>query len=90
MWLNKIVAAIPQSSAAILVNKALTRLERAEKGKIQVLMQVHDSLAGQFHKEDTTAIQRIKSYMELTIPYKDPLVIPAEIKTSPISYGNCK
>lgn len=90
MWLNKIVAAIPQSSAAILVNKALTRLERAEKGKIQVLLQVHDSLAGQFHKEDTTAIQRIKSYMELTIPYKDPLVIPAEIKTSPISYGNCK
>ena len=91
MWLNKIVAAIPQSSAAILVNKALTRLERAEKGKnIQVLLQVHDSLAGQFRKEDTTAIQRIKSYMELTIPYKDPLIIPADIKTSPISYGNCK
>lgn len=90
MWMNKIVAAIPQSSAAILVNKALTKLEQTEKGKIQVLLQVHDSLAGQFKATDTTALQRIKSYMELTIPYDDPLVIPAEIKTSSISYGNCK
>jgi hypothetical protein len=57
---------------------------------IMALMQVHDSLAGIFHKDDFTAIQRIKSYMELEIPYKDPLIIPADIKTSAISYGDCK
>lgn len=89
MFLNKMVAAIPQSSAAILVNKALCALEEHEQGDIQVLLQVHDSLAGQFNKDDVTAIQRIKQYMEILIPYKDPLVIPAQIKTSLLSYGDC-
>jgi DNA polymerase I-like protein with 3'-5' exonuclease and polymerase domains len=91
MWLNKMVAVLPQSSAAILVNKAWVTLEREEKGKnIQVLLQTHDSLSGQFKHEDKTATQRIKQYMEIEIPYKDKLIIPAQIKTSPISYGNCK
>jgi DNA polymerase I-like protein with 3'-5' exonuclease and polymerase domains len=90
MWLNKVVAAIPQSSAAILVNKALCELERVEQGKnIQVLLQVHDSLAGQARKSDTGAIERILGYMAVEIPYKDKLVIPAALKTSSISYGNC-
>ena len=90
MWLNKVVAAIPQSSAAILVNKALCELERVEQGKnIQVLLQVHDSLAGQFKISDTTAIERILRYMAVEIPYKDKLVIPAALKTSSISYGDC-
>lgn len=90
MWLNKVVAAIPQSSAAILVNKALVQLEKVEQGKnIQVLLQVHDSLAGVYLKEDKTAIERIKSYLEIPIPYKDTLIIPANIKTSAKSYGDC-
>jgi len=89
MYLNKMVAAVPQSSAGILVNKALCNLEENEKGKIQVLMQVHDSLAGIYHKDDVTALDRIKGYLEMEIPYKDKLVIPAQIKTSNISYGDC-
>ncbi len=99
MWLNKMVAAVPQSSAGILVNKALCNLETEEKrlaisgtikNPIQVLLQVHDSLAGIYHKDDITALTRIKSYMELTIPYEnDPLTIPAAIKVSSISYGDC-
>lgn len=90
MWLNKVVAAIPQSSAAILVNKALCELERVEQGKnIQVLLQTHDSLSGQYLKTDNTALLRIKNYMELEIPYKDVLKIPAALKTSSISYGDC-
>jgi len=89
MYLNKAVAAVPQSSAGILVNKALCNLEESEKGKIQVLMQVHDSLAGIYHKDDITALARIKGYLEMEIPYKDKLIIPAQIKTSNISYGDC-
>lgn len=91
MYLNKMVAAVPQSSAAILVNKALCALEEEERKRedgIQVLLQVHDSISGIFHKDDKTAVARIKDYMELTIPYNDPLVIPAAIKTSTISYGD--
>lgn len=89
MWMNKIVAAVPQSSAAILVNKGLCNLEKNEQGKIQVLLQVHDSLAGQFKASDVTAPDRIKSYMEIEIPYADKLVIPAQLKVSPLSYGAC-
>jgi len=90
MYLNKVVAAVPQSSAAILVNKAICTLEGEEKGKIQTLLQVHDSIAGQFHRDDTTALDRIRKYMEIEIPYKDPLIIPADIKTSNLSYGDAK
>lgn len=89
MYLNKIVAAVPQSSAGILVNKALCNLEETEKGQIQILLQVHDSMAGIFKKEDITAVTRIKQYMEMPIPYADPLVIPVNIKTSEVSYGDC-
>ena len=90
-WLNKMVASVPQSSAAILVNKGIVNLEREERGKIQTLLQVHDSIAGQFHKDDTTAPERIKKYMEIEIPYpNDPLIIPAALKTSTNSYGDCQ
>jgi DNA polymerase I-like protein with 3'-5' exonuclease and polymerase domains len=94
MYLNKMVAAVPQSSAGTLVNKALVRMEESEQqrnsSKILPLLQVHDSIAGIYHKDDTTALERIKGYLELTIPYKDPLVIPAAIKTSSLSYGDCR
>lgn len=92
MWRNKMVAWQPQSEAGILVNKALCNLEENEKHRkngIQVRLQVHDSLSGLFHKDDTTAIERIKGYMEIVVPYDDPLVIPAAVKTSNVSYGKC-
>lgn len=89
LWSNKMIAAVPQSSAAILVNKAICNLEAVEQGKIQVLLQTHDSISGQFYKDDTTAVERIIKSMEITVPYKDPLVIPAAVKCSAVSYGDC-
>jgi hypothetical protein len=56
---------------------------------IQVLMQVHDSAAGQFLTTDLTAKERIVKHMSVPI-YNKTLIIPAEIKTSEISYGDCK
>jgi DNA polymerase I-like protein with 3'-5' exonuclease and polymerase domains len=91
MWLNKLVAWQPQSSLAILVNKALVTLETVEKGKnIQTKLQTHDSLTGQFLKIDLMAPKRIKNYLEIEIPYKDKLIIPADVKISELSYGDCK
>ena len=92
MYMNKMVASPIQGAAGILVNKALCNLEENEQKRvngIQVRLQVHDSIGGVIHREDTTAIARIKEYMEIVVPYKDPLIIPAAIKTSPISYGKC-
>lgn len=92
-WENKVVAWIGQSSTACLVNKALVNLVKHERmcdDKIYVLLQTHDSLSGIFKKEDTTAPERIKKYMELQVDYPDPLVIKANVLTSELSYGDCK
>lgn len=90
MWRNKMVAWQPQSSAGILVNKAICRMEEAEKGgTIRTVMQVHDSAVILFKEEDTTAIKRILEYFTIKLPYKDPLSIPADIKCSYKSYGDC-
>jgi hypothetical protein len=91
MWLNKLVAWKPQSELGILVNKALVKLEATEQGKnIQTKLQTHDSLSGQFLVTDVTAPKRIKNYLEIEIPFKDKLIIPADVKISALSYGDCK
>lgn len=57
---------------------------------IEVLMQVHDSLAGQFptHKADECK-KKILELSKIIIPYDDPLVIPTGIGTSEITWGEC-
>jgi DNA polymerase I-like protein with 3'-5' exonuclease and polymerase domains len=89
MWRNKMVAWQPQASAAILVNKAICRLEEAEKGRIKTILQVHDSAVILFRKDDITAIRRILEYFVIPIAYEDIMTIPADIKCSYVSYGTC-
>ncbi len=91
MWKNKMVAWQPQSSAGILVNKAICRMEEGEKGiNIRTIMQVHDSAVILFRKGDKTAIKRILDYFTIKLDYpNDPLTIPADIKCSYKSYGEC-
>jgi hypothetical protein len=58
--------------------------------EVQVLIQVHDSLAGQFpsHRK-AEMIERIKGVSRVAIPYDDPLIIPVGINTSDVSWGDC-
>jgi DNA polymerase I-like protein with 3'-5' exonuclease and polymerase domains len=87
---NKAVAWVPQSTIGILVNKGLVNIARKEKKEdVQVLMQTHDSLSGQFRTSDLEAAQRITNHMSIELQYKKPLIIPAGIKTSTKSYGDC-
>jgi DNA polymerase-1 len=86
--LNQAYAFIPQSTIAILVNKGLVNIDQKEKD-IQVLLQVHDALAGQFKTTDLDAPSRIVKHMSVELPYKRPLVIPVDITTSARSYGDC-
>ena len=89
-WINKLVAWQPQSSVAILVNKGFVAMTKAEDDtRISPRLQTHDSLSGIFLLEDADAPKRIVQHMEITIPYKDPLVIPADVKISTTSYGDC-
>lgn len=84
------VSWIPQSTVSIVINKIWLNLYK-HLPEVQVLLQVHDSLAGQFptHRKNF-CLQRIKELSHVTIPYDDPLVIPTGISTSEVSWGDCQ
>lgn len=91
MLANKAIAWIPQSTIGILVNTGLVNIDTKENPKnVQVLMQTHDSLSGQFLKSDTGAADRIIKHMQIPLKYNKELVIPAGIAISEKSYGDCK
>lgn len=80
---------VPQSTVGILINKIWLNFHE-QLPEVQVLLQVHDSLAGQFptHRA-TTLLPKMQEASRIVIPYADPLVIPTGVKTSPISWGDC-
>jgi len=79
----------PQSVVGRVINTAWTRLYK-EAPWIQVLLQVHDSLAGQFPTSRTSeAIQVLKQLSRVSVPYEDPLIIPTGLKISESSWGEC-
>lgn len=84
----------PQSTVAGVINRALVAIDGAfQLGdcSTQLLIQVHDSLAGQFPTGLLDSeIPRLRKLAEVPIPYDDPLIIPVGFKTSPISWGDCK
>lgn len=83
------IAWLPQSTVAIYINKIWVALFNSGL-PIEVLLQVHDSLAGQFptalKAEMVTAIKRLA---RIEIPYSEPLVIPIGLKMSETSWGDC-
>jgi len=79
----------PQSTVAILINKIWHRLY-TEAPEIQVLLQVHDNLSGQFPTHQAAAsVDKLKQLSRIPIPYNDPLVIPVTVRTSERSWGDC-
>jgi uracil-DNA glycosylase len=87
---NQAAAWIPQSTVACLINRAYVAID-AQLPYVEVLLQVHDSLAGQFPTvQGNHAIREIVRLAEIPLPYPDPLVIPVGVKTSDKSWGACK
>jgi len=92
------VAFVPQSTAADHINASLARIESRIESipEASVLLQVHDSVAGQCRAGD---LERVKSIvceeMEKPIPtgfgyyWEDELVIPAEFASGP-NWKACK
>ena len=88
--MNAAAAWIPQSTVACLINKGLVAIDR-DLPDVQLLLQVHDSLAGQYPIALREECQKaIISKAEISLPYADPLIIPVGIKTSQVSWGDCK
>lgn len=61
-----------------------------QRTDIEVTLQVHDSLAGQFptHKKEQI-VPKILSLSHIVVPYDDPLIIPTGIGTSEVNWGAC-
>lgn len=87
--LPEAVAWIPQSTIGILINKIWIRFYN-ELPDVQVLLQVHDSLAGQLpiHRCEVL-LPKMQDASQIVIPYENPLIIPTGIKTSTESWGDC-
>jgi uracil-DNA glycosylase family 4 len=87
---NQAIAWIPQSSVACLINRAYVAIDDAYGDWIQILLQVHDSLAGQFptNRKDE-ALELIRNAASIAIPYEDPLYFPVGVISSEKSWGEC-
>ena len=86
---NQMIAWLPQSSVACIINRGFVKLWKFHK-EIQVLLQVHDSLAGQYPLVNAAQHrQTVIDACSIELPYADPLIVPVGIKTSPLSWGDC-
>jgi DNA polymerase I-like protein with 3'-5' exonuclease and polymerase domains len=88
--LPQALAWVPQSTVAIAINKAWVNIS-THLPTVQILLQVHDSIVGQFPTEQfDEIIPKIAHHCKITIPYpNDPLIIPVSIKTSNDNWGSC-
>lgn len=87
--LPEAIAWVPQSTVSIVINKIWLNIF-TQLPWVQVLAQVHDSLLMQCPTERVAeTLPRITECSRITIPYKDPLVIPVTIKHSAKSWGDC-
>lgn len=92
--LPELLGWLPQSTVAGVINRALVAIDGAEQAgetSIQLLIQVHDSLAGQFltSKRDEE-VEKLRSLSQIVVPYPEPLIIPVGINCSTQSWGHCK
>lgn len=86
--LPEALAWVPQSTVACVINRAWLRIA-VELPDVQVLLQVHDSIAGQFPVTMPHLKDEILKRGLVTIPYDDPLTIPVGLKSSLNSWGLC-
>jgi len=87
---NQAAAWIPQSTVACIINRGYVKIDE-ELPEVEILFQVHDSLAGQYptHLGDWMKNEILKR-AEIPLPYPTPMVIPVGIKTSTVSWGHCE
>lgn len=88
--LPEALAWVPQSTVALYINKIWDRFVQYIP-EVQILLQVHDSLVGQFptHLKNDILRRMKHESSQVSIPYPDPLIIPTGAKVSEISWGDC-
>lgn len=87
--MREAVAWIPQSTVGLLINRIWATFARALP-QVQILLQVHDSLVGQYPIEEAPAMRaRLQALSQVPVPYSEPLHIPTGFKVSTTSWGDC-
>ena len=87
---RELIAWLPQSTVACLINRIYDTIYRTAP-EIEVLLQVHDSIAGQFPTDLTEpCLVKINAAARIVLPYAGPLIIPVGVKTSIDSWGECE
>jgi len=88
--LPQALAWTPQSTVGCYINRIWVSIHD-NVPDVTVLVQVHDSLMGQFPTAKREAcLEAIQTHSRIVIPYEDPLIIPVGIKTSLTSWGDCQ
>lgn len=87
--MSEAVSWIPQSTVSVVINKIWMNIHETLP-EVETLMQVHDSLIGQFPDNKPEYKVKIEEAAKIVVPYPDPLVIPFSVKVSNISWGACK
>jgi DNA polymerase I-like protein with 3'-5' exonuclease and polymerase domains/uracil-DNA glycosylase len=87
---NRAAAWIPQSTIALLINRIWDELVRVEP-EVRVLLQVHDSLVGEYPADRAEYFRRRIGEVaaSIAVPYAEPLTIPVGLKVSRESWGDC-
>lgn len=86
--LPEALAWIPQSTVARVINEGLNNLE--DHPEVTTLIQVHDSIVGQFKHTFYPHRSEIRNALTILVPYDDPLHIGVDITCSRKSWGDCK
>lgn len=87
--LPEALAWVPQSTTGCVINRIWAQIDE-QIPEAEVLIQVHDSLVGQFPTQHTSDIlTKLQDCARVVVPYDRPLVIPVGMKTSTASWGHC-
>ena len=85
--LNGKISVTGNSTVATIINKGMVTIDRTLPD-VQVLMQTHDSLSGQFPTNKPELKEEILKACSIELPYAKPLIIPVNIETSKVSWGD--
>jgi DNA polymerase-1 len=87
---NEALAWKPQSTVGVLINKALVAIDETLP-EVELLLQVHDSLVGQFDSFIGEPMKR-KILAAATVPFQcahELVTVPMGLKTSNTNWGAC-
>jgi DNA polymerase I-like protein with 3'-5' exonuclease and polymerase domains len=88
--LPQALAWIPQSTVGLVINHGWLNIDN-NLPEVDILLQVHDSLVGQYDKRlDHKIRPLIRQNLLVEVPYDDPLTIGVGIAISDKSWGDVK